>query len=92
MIDQLIGFVEQQRGAVFIRNGTEYSCANAAKFLRGKMDSMGDDVTTAREFVDRIASKSSMTGEAYRVKFADGRVLTAAKFLLDELARLEPPR
>lgn len=92
LIDRLIGFVEQQRGAAFIRNGTEHSCADAAKFLRGKMDSMGDDVHTAREFVDRIASKSSTTGEAYRVKFDDGRTITASKYLLDELARLERPR
>jgi hypothetical protein len=73
----------------FIRNGTEYSCADAAKFLRGKLGSMGADVTTARDFIERIASKSSVSGKPYHVKFADGRLMPAAQFLSDELARME---
>ena len=88
-IDKLIRHVETQKGMTFIRNGTEYSCADAARFLRGKMDSMGAEVATAREFIDRIATKSSMSGEPYQVRFHDGRLIPAAQFLGDELKRLE---
>jgi Family of unknown function (DUF5329) len=88
-IEKLIAFVENQKNMKFIRNGTEYSCADAAKFLRGKMDSMGGEVTSARDFIERIASKSSMSGQPYQVKFADGKTMLAAQFLSEELKRLE---
>ena len=88
-IDKLIRFVETQKDMKFVRNGTEYSCAEAAKFLRGKMESMGAEVTTAREFIERIATKSSMSGKPYHVKFADGRMMPSAQFLGDELKRME---
>ena len=88
-IDKLIRHVEVQKGMKFIRNGTEYSCEEAAKFLRGKMDSMGAEVTSARDFIERIASKSSMSGKPYHVRFSDGRLITSAQFLGDELKRLE---
>jgi Family of unknown function (DUF5329) len=88
-IDKLISFVESQKGMKFVRNGTEYECGDAAKFLRGKLESMGDDIKTAREFIERIASKSSMSGQPYRVKFADGKTMLASQFLGDELKRLE---
>ena len=88
-IDKLIRHVEVQKGMKFIRNGTEYSCEEAAKFLRGKMDSMGAEVTSARDFIERIASKSSMSGRPYHVRFSDGRLITSAQFLGDELKRLE---
>ena len=88
-IEKLIRFVETQKDMKFVRNGTEYSCADAGKFLRGKLDSMGKDVTTAREFIERIATRSSMSGKPYQVKFGDGRTMLAAQFLSDELKRLE---
>ena len=88
-IERLISFVESQKDMKFIRNGTEYSCADAGKFLRGKLESMGKEVTTAREFIERIASKSSMSGQPYQVKFADGRMMPASQFLHEELKRLD---
>ncbi len=88
-IDRLIRFVETRKDMMFIRNGTEYSCADAGRFLRGKLDTMGREVTTAREFIERIASKSSMSGQPYHVKFADGKTMLASRFLSDELKRLE---
>jgi hypothetical protein len=88
-IDRLIHYIASQKDMKFIRNGTEYSCAEAAKFLRGKLESMGGEVMTAREFIDRIGTKSSTSGALYQVKFADGRVMTSAQFLGDELKRME---
>ena len=88
-IERLIRFVEMQKDMTFVRNGSEYSCADAGKFLRGKLESMGAEVTTAREFIERIATKSSMSGQPYHVKFADGKMIPAAQFLADELKRMD---
>ena len=88
-IERLIRFVESQKDMKFVRNGSEYSCAEAAKFLRGKLEAMGGEVTTAREFIERIASKSSMSGQPYHVKLADGKLIPAAQFLGDELKRMD---
>ena len=89
LIDKLIVFVESQKGMKFVRNGTEYECSEAAKFLRGKLEKMGKEVTTAHEFVERIASKSTMSGKPYHVKFHDGKTMLASQFLIEELKRLE---
>ena len=88
-IDKLISYVEAQRGMIFIRNGKEYSCEQAAKFLRGKLESMGKEVVSARDFIDRIATKSSMSGKPYEIRLADGTVVLAGRYLHDELKRIE---
>ena len=88
-IERLIRFVESQKDMKFIRNGSEYTCAEAAKFMRGKLEAMGGDVVTARDFIERIATKSSMSGKAYQVKLADGRMVPSAQFLTEELKRIE---
>jgi hypothetical protein len=88
-IERLIRMVEMRKDMKFVRNGTEYDCADAAKFLRGKLEAMGKEVTTARDFIERIASKSSMSGEPYHVKFSDGKTMLASVFLSEELKRLE---
>lgn len=89
LINKLINFVESRHDTKFVRNGKEYSCDEAATFLRRKMDAMGGDIHTAHEFVERIASKSSMSGKPYHVKFDDGRSVPASRFLGDELKRLK---
>lgn len=91
-IDRLINYVETQKRMVFVRNGKDYSFREAALFLRAKYAKMGEHVTTAVQFIDQIASRSSTTGEPYRVRFADGRLLPAAKVLREELARMDRER
>jgi hypothetical protein len=88
-IERLIAFVEAQTTIRFVRNGSAYSPADAAKFLRGKYKKMGEHVTTAQQFIEQIASKSSTTGEAYLIRYADGRQVPAARFLGDELQRMD---
>ena len=88
-IERLIAYVEAQTTIRFVRNGTAYSSKDAAKFLRGKYDKMGEHVSTAQQFIDQIASRSSTSGEPYLIRFADGRQVPAARFLGDELARID---
>jgi hypothetical protein len=88
-IEKLIRYVESQKTIRFIRNGSEYTAEDAGKFLRGKLEAMGGEVTTARQFIKRIASRSSMSGQPYHVRLADGQTLLAENFLEDELQRIE---
>lgn len=91
-IDRLIRYVETRRQMVFVRNGKGHSGAEAAKFLRLKYAKMGEHVTTAAQFIDQIASRSSTTGEPYKVRLADGRTLPAERVLRAELARMDGER
>lgn len=88
-IDRLIAYIESRKDVSFVRNGKDYSCADAARFMRAKMRTMGEHVTTARQFIDQIAAKSSTTGQPYLIRFADGSVQSAAQFLGDELVRMD---
>ena len=88
-IERLIAFIEVQKGVQFMRNGTPHSGADAARFLRGKFEKMGESVATAQQFIHQIASKSSTTGQPYMIRLADGRLLPAATVLGEELARID---
>jgi len=88
-VERLIAYVESRTDVAFVRNGTAYNSQDAASFLRGKMDAMGDRVTTAQQFIDFIASRSSTSGEPYMVRHADGHMEHSAKFLGEELKRME---
>lgn len=87
-IEQLIEAVARLKGATFIRNDTEHSAAEAAEHLRTKWNSARDSVTTARQFIDEIASKSSLSGEPYEIRFTDGKTITADDFLNEQLAEI----
>lgn len=88
-IDRLIEFVQSRKDVKFVRNGSDYSCEDAAKFMRGKLKAMGEHVTSAQQFVDQIASKSSTTGQPYMIRFADGKTIPSAIFLGEELKRMD---
>jgi hypothetical protein len=84
-IEQLIEAVAKLDGATFIRNGTEYPAREAAEHLRTKWNASRDSVATASQFVDEVASKSSLSGEPYQIRFADGKTTSAAEYLNQRL-------
>ncbi|MEQ1806641.1 MAG: DUF5329 family protein [Burkholderiaceae bacterium] len=88
-IDRLIEFVQSRKDVKFVRNGSDYSCEDAARFMRRKLKSMGEHVTSAQQFIDQIASKSSTTGQPYLIRFADGKTIPSAQFLGEELKRMD---
>ena len=89
LIDRLIDGLANQQDAKFLRNGTAYSGADAARFLRGKLDSLGLKVSTADQFIEQMATRSSSTGVPHTIRFADGRQMPAGQFLKQELLRLD---
>lgn len=88
-IQALINSVEQLPGAVFIRNGTEYSADKAADHLRMKLRYAGKRVTTADQFIANLATGSSMSGKPYHIRFADGHTVESAVYFREQLKRLE---
>ncbi|HWB07415.1 MAG TPA: DUF5329 family protein [Verrucomicrobiales bacterium] len=87
----LIEHVKQMEGATFIRNGSEHSPKDAAEHLSTKLAAAGKDDLTAREFIDNIASKSSLSDEVYTIRLADGTTVPSGEYLTKELAKIEAP-
>jgi hypothetical protein len=88
-IEALIRHVGSLKDAQFIRNGSSYSAAAAATFLRRKWQANVSSVNSARDFVEKVASFSGTSGEPYRIRFKDGREIPSKDYLLAELKLLE---
>jgi hypothetical protein len=84
----LIEKVEQRSDVAFIRNGRSYDAAAAARFLRGKWRYRDAEVCSAADFIAKVATASSTTGQPYLVRLPDGREIPAAAFFQAELAKL----
>ena len=88
-IEQLIKHVREMKDTKFIRNGKAYDGGAAAEHISAKWSKAKDQVKTAREFIDKCASKSEASGEPYKIRFKDGREQTASEYLNAQLATLE---
>jgi Family of unknown function (DUF5329) len=84
-IRYLIGSVEALQGVTFLRNGVEYDAKKAADHLRVKLKTAGDRVKTAEDFIRLCGSRSSLSGEAYRMRFPDGTTMDAEAFFRGRL-------
>ena len=69
---------------VFVRNGSEHTGKAAAEHLRSKLKQAGESVKTFDDFVDKVATKSSLSGKPYLVKFKDGRSQELAAWLREK--------
>lgn len=90
--DQKISYIINSLGrldAVFVRNDSEYSPADAMDHLKMKRKKAGSSIKTARQFIKEIASKSSVSGKPYTIKFKDGHTETAENYLTQQLDKLE---
>ena len=90
-IDALIHSVEVLPGGQFIRNGSTYDGKAAADHLRSKLRYAGSRIKTADDFISAIASHSSMSGQPYQVRFANGKTEDSEVYFHDELKRIQSP-
>lgn len=88
-IEALLKHVGELKEAKFVRNGTEYDAATAAKFLRGKWDANADEIKTAVDFIERAASESSTSGKPYLIRMKDGKEIKSGEYLRVELKKIE---
>jgi hypothetical protein len=88
-IEALIKHVEGLEGAVFVRNDREYDAKTAVKFLRGKWDTKADEIKTAKEFIEKVATVSSTSGKPYLIRLKDGKEVKSSEYLTEVLRKLE---
>ena len=84
-IEALIRAVQGLKDATFVRNGVEYDAKDAADHMRRKWNAGRDEIKTARQFIEHAASKSSVSGKPYLIRFKDGREVESGKFLCEKL-------
>ena len=90
-IDALLAALDTP-GITFVRNGEEHDGAWAKQHFVEKIAEMrkmnADAVKTADEFIADVASKSSHTGESYKIKKKDGTLVDSSTWLKAKLAEL----
>ncbi len=88
-IEVLIRSIEKLEGAEFIRNGEAHTAKSAAEHLRMKLRKSRGRIKTAELFIEKIASESSMSGDPYLIKFANGKKVRSRDFLNKKLKQIE---
>ena len=84
-VSHLLAFIEGSN-CTFIRNGKNYSSSKAKQHLEYKYNSAKSRLSTAEDFVRKIASKSSLSGKAYAINCA-GKPSPVEEWLMAELNR-----
>lgn len=81
-------------GCEFRRNGTWHTADAARQHLRRKLDYLVDNglVTSAEQFIERAASRSSVSGAPYEVRCGDRPPQASAAWLQGELRALRAVR
>jgi len=83
-IEALLLFIEQSE-CTFIRNGKHYDALKAREHIEKKYAYYKERITSAEDFILYSATKSSITGEPYRV-ICNGVNMLNADWLNAELA------
>jgi hypothetical protein len=91
-IQRLIATVETLEGAQFLRNGSAYDAKAAADHLRLKLRTAGDRVKTVEDFIRLCGSRSSLSGEKYRIRLADGTTVDSELFFRNKLKSFTPDK
>jgi len=79
-------------GCEFYRNGSWYAAAEAQSHLASKYREVNKrrPVRSAQDFIDWVGTRSSMSGEAYRVRCPGADAMTSAEWFRRELERRPP--
>jgi len=85
-VDEFLSFLEKTN-FTFIRNGSKYTAQEAAEHLRNKYNSQQSEISTFEDFVTKIATKSSFSGEDYQV-IVDNNTLRFADWVNREYLKI----
>jgi len=83
-IAYLLSFIADS-DCIFIRNNEEHSAKDARKHLEMKYNHVKKRIKTAEDFINKIATKSSLTRKLYQVSCA-GVLLPTKSWLEEALA------
>lgn len=86
-IEYLLDYMGRS-GCEFYRNGVWYDSGTAKAHLRYKYDVLTQhgQIGTAEDFIDKAATKSSLSGRAYKVRCDAGLELSSSQWLRNALA------
>lgn len=84
-IQHLLKFIGGS-GCTFVRNGEAHDSPAARKHIEGKYAYAKRWIETTEQFIEYTATKSSLSGERYRV-ICDGQEEPSADWLTRELER-----
>ena len=87
-IEALINAIATLEGAQFIRNSKAHPASEAADHLRRKWRRAGDRIRSAEDFIEGLASASSITRQPYQIRLADGTTVSSRDWLLARLSLL----
>lgn len=87
-VAQLLAHLEST-GCRFFRNGTWHEAREARAHLQRKYDYLAKRglISSAEDFIDRAATRSSVSGNRYRVRCGAQDAVDGAAWLNDALAR-----
>ena len=72
-------------GCTFIRNGREHDADDARDHLQTKRRRGKRYFDTTEEFIERLASKSSMSGKPYSIRCGDADAVPAGDWFMARL-------
>ena len=86
-INYLLGFIERS-GCQFYRNGSWYDSTQARAHLREKYEFLAAKgvIQSAEDFIERAATRSSLSGKAYSIKCGSAPVVPTNQWLREALA------
>ena len=86
-VDHLLLYIEQS-GCDFYRNGSWYDGRRASAHLRLKYEylSQRHEIASAEDFIEKAATRSSLTSQLYKVRCAPGAAGPTSPWLFEELA------
>lgn len=88
-VDLLLASVEASECS-FYRNGTWHDSKAAVAHLRDKYDYLlvRKLIVTTEDFIERAATRSSVSGQAYEVRCGDHAAMASGRWLREKLAIL----
>jgi hypothetical protein len=87
-INYLLWFIDRS-DCEFYRNGGWYDSKQAQTHLRRKYELLAarDQINTTEDFIEKVATKSSLSGRAYQVRCRSSDAVPSNQWLRDVLAR-----
>ena len=76
----------QNSNCIFVRNGKEYNPSEALAHIQKKYEYAKRRITSAEDFIKYTVTKSSLSGQPYKV-VCDGRKILSAEWFMAELKR-----
>jgi hypothetical protein len=85
-VKHLLDYLENS-GCQMKRNGSKHDAQEAVAHIVKKYDYYKDDIKTTEDFIERSASRSSLSGRAYKVLCPGEEARPTADWLKEELDR-----